>query len=269
MKMRVSSSRAFVCVSVLTGMLLAGFLLLYSRTTTFARNSSASNVSSAEQTTKKAPDVDKKASILAAYGRLPLAFERNKGQADPQVQYLTRGSGYELFLTSKEAVLALWQPRNSQGRDPLSSALVRPSEARAPRKASVLRLQLARANPSPAIGGIDQLERRGNYFTGNNRADWVTDVPSYARVEYQGVYPGINLDFYGNQRQLEYDFAVAPGADPKAIAFELQGSKSAHIDSRGNLVVNVSSGSVSFRKPLIYQVEAGRRREIPIRGQRR
>jgi hypothetical protein len=262
MKMRVSSSRAFVCVSIVTGMLLATFFLLYSRTTTFARNSSVSNKMAGEETTKKAPDIEKKASILAAYGKLPLAFERNKGQTDSQVQYLTHGSGYELFLTPKEAVLALWQPRKSQGRDHLSSTLVRPSEARATRKASVLRLQLASANPSPAITGIDQLERKANYFTGNDRASWVTDVPSYGRVEYTGIYPGINLDFYGNQRQLEYDFAVAPGADPKAIALKLQGGKSAHIDSRGNLVVGISSGSVSFRKPLIYQMEDGRRREI-------
>src|SRR5476649_1457827 len=111
MKMRVSSSRAFVCVSVLTGMFLAGFLLLYSRTTTFTRKPSISNERPAGIATNHAPDAEKKASALAAYGKLSLAFERNRGQADPQVQYLTRGSGYELFLTSKEAVLALWQPR--------------------------------------------------------------------------------------------------------------------------------------------------------------
>ena len=57
-----------------------------------------------------APTVATTASVQAAYGNLPLSFEANEGQSDTQVQFLARGHGYSLFLTSTEAVLALRQP---------------------------------------------------------------------------------------------------------------------------------------------------------------
>jgi len=178
------------------------------------------------------------------------------GQSDAQVKYLSRGNGYEVFLTPKEAVLALWQLPHQNG----SPALIRPSDNP---KASVLRLQLAGANPSPAVEGMSQLDRKANYFIGNNPKDWIGGVPSYERVEYKGIYPGVDLAFYGQERRLEYDFVVSPGADLKAIALRLVGSKKTHIDSLGNLVVSIPAGEVSFQKPVIYQTGAnGERQEI-------
>ena len=204
----------------------------------------------------KTPGGRDAAGVLESYARLPLAFERNMGQSDAQVKYLSRGNSYEVFLTPKEAVLALWQLPHPNG----SPALIRPSDNP---KASILRLQLAGANPSPAVEGMSQLDRKVNYFIGNDPKNWIGGVPSYERVEYKSIYPGVDLAFYGQERRLEYDFVVSPGADLKAIALQLVGSQKTHVDSLGNLVVSIPAGEVSFQKPLIYQTGAnGERQEI-------
>ena len=143
MKMRVSSSKtlhAFVLVAI---PVLAFFLTLLR--------------SDADPARKAPADTKPAASVLESYAKLPLAFERNMGQTDSQVKYVSRGNGYEVFLTAKEAVLALWHLPHQNG----SSALIRPSDNP---KVSVLRLQLAGANPSPAMEGMSQLDRKANYL---------------------------------------------------------------------------------------------------------
>ena len=253
MKMRVSSSKtlhAFVLVAI---PVLAFFLTLLRSDADPARKSPADTKPAAKNLSAKTPGGA--ASVLESYAKLPLAFERNMGQSDAQVKYLSRGTGYEVFLTPKEVVLALWQLPHRN-----SPALVRPSDNP---KASVLRLQLAGANPSLAMEGMSQLDRKANYFIGNDPKNWTGGVPSYERVEYKGIYPGVDLAFYGQERRLEYDFVVSPGADPKAIALQLVGSKKTHVDSRGDLVVSIPAGEVSFQKPVIYQTGAnGERQEI-------
>ena len=139
-----------------------------------------------------------------AYGRLPISFEPNEGQADRRVKFLSRGSGYTLFLTGDEAVLAL--------RERIHTRI---PNAEAP-SARVLRMKLAGQNPSPQITGLDELPGTTNYFIGSDPKQWRTKVPTYAKVRYQNVYPGIDLLFRGNQRRLEFDFVVAKGADRKA-----------------------------------------------------
>jgi hypothetical protein len=101
-----------------------------------------------------------------------------------------------------------------------------------------------------------------NYFIGNDPKKWHTDVPAYAKVKYTSVYPGIDLVFYGNQRELEYDFVVAPGADPKAIALGIDGAKKMHLDAGGNLMLNIAGGAVELKKPDVYQESNGVRREV-------
>jgi len=198
-----------------------------------------------------------------AYGKLPLSFEENQGQTAQEVRYVSHGSGYELFLTPQEAVLAL----RSKVRYDLSP-LHRVATLRALRKArlagqlTAVRLHLEGANPNPQIEGMDQLPGKSNYFIGNDPKKWHTSVPSYARVKYSGIYPGVDLVFYGNQRRLEYDFVVSPGADPRAIAFVVAGAKKMRINPRGDLVLSVADGEVELRKPLVYQNVNGERREI-------
>ena len=91
-------------------------------------------------------------------------------------------------------------------------------------KIDVLRMKLVGANSAPKIEGSDQLPGKSNYFIGNDPSKWRRGIPQYARVNYESVYPGVNLTYYGNQGQLEYDFRVAPGADPNQIALTFEGS---------------------------------------------
>ena len=111
-------------------------------------------------------------------------------------------------------------------------------DSRKGQKTAVLRMRLANANKATKVAGIDPLPGRVDYFLGNDSTKWRTNIPSYSRVKYADVYPGVDLVFYGNQRRLEYDFIVAPGADPKAIALNLEGSRKLRVNSRGDLLVS-------------------------------
>jgi hypothetical protein len=124
-------------------------------------------------------------------------------------------------------------------------------------------MKLVGASSVARVSGLDELPGKSNYFIGNDPNKWRTNVPTYARAKYQAIYPGVDLVFYGNQRQLEHDFVVAPGADPSTVAFRLQGSKEVSLDAGGNLVIAVDGGEVRFERPLIYQETNGARREIP------
>jgi hypothetical protein len=201
-----------------------------------------------------------------AYGKLPLSFEENQGQTSREVRYVSHGSGYELFLTPQEAVLAL-RPAGPRALSPLRRpALHRAArEANSPWQTTAIRLELKGANPNPQISGTGRLPAKVNYFIGNDPEKWHTDVPSYARVKYAGVYPGVDLVFYGNQRRLEYDFIVAPGADPKAIAFKVDGTRKMRVNPRGDLVLSLAGSEVELRKPVVYQNVKGEKREIACR----
>src|SRR5260370_13420249 len=201
-----------------------------------------------------------------AYGKLPLSFEENQGQTAREVRYLSHGSGYELFLTPQEAVLAL-QPNVPHDLSPLHRTATLPAVRKVRRAGQVtaIRMRLEGANPDAQIAGMDQHPGRANYFIGNDPKNWHTDVPSYSRVRYAGVYPGVDLIFYGNQRQLEYDFVVAPGADTKAIALNIDGARQMRINAHGDLVLSVAGGEVKLLKPVVYQNVEGERRKIACR----
>ena len=200
--------------------------------------------------------------IAGSFGKLPLAFEANQGQTDPQVRYISRGQGYQLFLTPAEAVLELRQPKPANAQLNVRGDIKATIAALKSREASVLRLQFAGANAAPKVLGIDQLPGKTNYFVGNNPSKWHTGVPNYSRVSYHEIYPGVDLAFYGNGQRLEYDFTVAPGADPKEIALEVQGARNLRVDDAGNLVLAVSQGAIQFEKPLIYQNVNGQRKFV-------
>src|SRR2546428_11328554 len=161
-----------------------------------------------------------KPQVLAAYGKLPLSFEANQGQTEPQVKFLSRGRGYTLFLTHTEAVLTLTKADAHAKRQISGDATLVEPEKRA---GTVLRMKFVGANPAPAVAGVGELPGKSNYFVGNDPKKWRANVPTYAKIEYRDVYPGVNLVYYGNQRQLEHDFVVSPGADPKAITLAFEG----------------------------------------------
>src|SRR5437667_1507653 len=194
------------------------------------------------------------------YGRLPLHFEANRGQTHEDVRFLARGPGYSLYLTAGEAVLVLTKPNPQAKRDVLSTPERLATQAQgAP---VVVRMSLVGAAPKPFVSGLDELPGKANYFIGKDRSKWRTNVPTYAKVHYREVYPGIDLVYYGNQRQLEYDFVIAPGVNPKKIVLGFQGANELEINAQGELVLHTAGGDIRQHKPVIYQEIDGIRREI-------
>jgi Bacterial Ig-like domain (group 3)/Beta-propeller repeat len=210
--------------------------------------------------------------ILDDYGKLPLSFEANNGQTDARVKFLLRTGGYTLFLTSDEAVLAL---NGSKGKKVLKDgpflqrAPMAEPKARGgarttaePTTAAVVRMKLRNANSAAKVSGVDELAGTSNYFIGNDPAKWRTSVPTYAKVKYEGIYPGIDLVYYGNQRRLEYDFVVAPGADPRQIAFDIRGATRIRRDDHGDLQLKMGEGEIRWHKPVAYQEKDGTRQLV-------
>lgn len=183
---------------------------------------------------------------VTAYGKLPLVFEANLGQASRDVRFLSRGPDYGLFLTPKGAVLALRRPESR----------------------SELRLKLVGGNPRAQLVGVNELPSYSNYLIGSDQRQWRTGIPHYGRVEYRNAYPGVNLVFHGSQGELEYDFEVASGADPRRIALNIEGARRVDIDAEGNLVLHTADGSVVSRAPVVYQQVGGVKRTVHGRYRR-
>ena len=216
------------------------------------------------------PDPATQGKILESYGKLPLSFEANQGQTDAKVKFLSRGSGYTLFLTGDEAVFSLRGSKAKAEHIACSRPQLHPT-AVAPTTNAVLRMKLVKANPAAKVTGADELPGKSNYFIGNDPKKWRTNVPTYAKVKYEGIYPGIDLVYYGNQRQLEYDFVVAPGADPHRIQFDVRGAKSISRDEHGDLVLSDGDRRSSVAQAVVYQEkrwsEAGDRRALRHSGE--
>ena len=218
------------------------------------------------------PDAPAKVRLEESYGKLPLSFEANQGQTDKKVQFISRGHGYGLFLTPTEAVLSLHKSEPTEetktgkfsGRalpvpaGKTSGKIVKSSQD----KAATLSMKLVGSNQNPKMKGLDELPGKVNYFRGKDPKHWQTNVPTYAKAKYEKVYPGIDLIYYGNQRQLEYDFIVAPGADPKNVRLSFKGADKVAVDAQGDLVLQTAGGDVYLHKPLIYQEIDGKRRDI-------
>jgi len=204
-----------------------------------------------------------KTGTTKAYGNLPMNFAQNLGQTDSSVKFLSSGAGYALFLTPQEAVLSLRHfgpAQNAAARNLERRRLM--SKARSNAPPSILRLVEVGANPAAEVSGLDRLPGRTDYFTGNDPKNWRADVPSYARVKYHDIYPGVDLVFYGNNRRLEHDFVLAPGADPAVIRLRIEGAQSLGLDKHGNLMARVPGGAVALEKPDVYQEIQGVRREV-------
>lgn len=202
------------------------------------------------------------ATTLESYSKLPLNFELNQGQTDAQVKFMAQGRGYNLFLTSTEVVLALQKPAASKDEDWARLPLKTVVENTPASEPAVLRMKLIGANPMPKVIGLEDLPGKVNYFIGNNPAKWRTHIPTYGKVQYASVYPGVDLVYYGTERQLEYDFIVAPGADPTSIQLAFAGADQLEVNDKGDLVLHIASEQLLMHKPVIYQAMAGVRQEI-------
>src|SRR6476646_8039660 len=187
--------------------------------------------------------------IEAGYGNLPLSFEPNQGQSDSRVKFLSRAGNRTLWLTADEAVLAVGRRSGTQ----LSNLGGKEKSLQANESApAVLRMKFLGTNSNASIAGEEKQPGTVNYFSGKPD-QWRTKIPTYARVRYRSLYPGIDLVFYGNNRELEYDLVVSPGSDPGQIRFALQGAESMRIDEEGNLVLATQAGDVIQQKPRLYQ----------------
>jgi hypothetical protein len=197
------------------------------------------------------------------YGKLPLSFEENYGQTDPKVKFLCHGSGYSVFLTSNEAVLAL-SSAESESRGP---KITRPSNSiRSKRNTgAALSMKLLNASLLTRVKGLKKLTGTSNYFVGNDPTRWRRDVPMYAEVKYESIYPGVDLVYYGNQNELEYDFIVAAGNDPRRIEFDIRGAKKFHRNKEGELIFNVADREIRWHAPTAYQVNRGKRQPVESR----
>lgn len=169
---------------------------------------------------------------------LPIVFEPNVGQTDPRVKYLSRGPGATLFLTGEEAVLAL--------------------------SGQVLRIRLEGAGPGTAAA-LEPLPGVTHYYRGNDPSQWRANVPQHGRVRFAGVYPGIDLDWYAREGSFEFDFVLAPGADPGTISLAFEGTERLELSDSGDLVLHLPGGSLIFERPFSWQEVDGERREIASR----
>ncbi len=229
------------------------------------------------------PTPEQRARLVEAYGQTPLAFEANTGQVDSQVAFLSRSAGYSLFLTPQEAVLSLTPNRPNDGKPGMrphgrSGDRSGRSQTRAAREGgstrpAVLRLRYRGANPSPRVSGLEPQAGRSNYLIGKDPSRRRTNVPQFAKVRCEEVYPGIDLVYYGRPRQLEFDFVVSPKADPRRIDLEFRGADRLEIDRHGDLVVHVGQSVVRQHKPVAYQERGGERQPVKadyvVRGRRR
>jgi Beta-propeller repeat len=161
----------------------------------------------------------------------PLAFEKNLGQVRGSTRYVARGPGYAVYVAPAEMVLSVVNGRLASG----------------------LRIALVGGRRDAEVEGLEERAGRANYFLGNDPSRWRTDVPTFATVRTRSVYPGIDLVYHGRPRELEYDFVIAPGADPGRIRLRFDGAESLRLDEAGHFVVPLAGGEAVQRAPRLYQ----------------
>lgn len=203
-------------------------------------------------------------SLAKAYGRLPLYFEKNVGQTAADVRFLARGAGYGLFLTPTEAVLDLRSsstsgPGQGEYAKGINGSKISGSNDS---KRSVVRIQFRGASEISQIGGVDQLDAKTNYFIGNDSEKWITGIPTFSRVQYSELYPGVGLVFYGIQGHLEYDLQLSPNADPSIIRICVAGAKALSLTKSGDLSISTEVGTLLLQRPNIYQFDGSERKQI-------
>ncbi|HET8760889.1 MAG TPA: SBBP repeat-containing protein, partial [Nitrospiria bacterium] len=184
------------------------------------------------------------ASVHGAYGQLPLSFIHNNGQVDAKVRFYEKGSGHATYFTTDGVYLSLTKGRSSSA------------------DSSLITLRPQGANPNVQIVADHEQAGKVNYLVGRDPGQWQTNVPTYGAVVYQEIYPGIDLTFYGNNRQLEYDFVVKPGADPRNVRLAYEGIEGLRVTETGDLEIALNGGVILQRKPVVYQMINGQRVDV-------
>jgi hypothetical protein len=177
----------------------------------------------------------------ASMAKMPLAFEPNRGQTDPRVQYLSRGPGYTVFFTKDETVFALKNTNTSN---------------------AVVRMRFVGGNNSASAQPLEALPNTSNYLIGNDSSKWHTDVAEYSKLRYENVYPGIDVVYQGQNQQLRYDFVVKPGASASSIELAFQGADNIAVNKDGDLVLTIGGKNLVTKRPFTYQEDAGAKKEV-------
>jgi hypothetical protein len=209
---------------------------------------------------ERAATSSRQVEVLAKYGRLPLHFIANQGQIDRKVRFYARRGGSTFFFTREGLVLTLPETGDEGHSKAASRKASRTGPEQASRRKVTLRLTLLGLSPEVKVEAIEPLQGRVNYFVGKDPHKWHPDIPTYRAVVYREAYPGIDLKFYGNGRQLEYDIIVRPGADPSKVKFRCCGVQGLEVTPAGDLTLKLLGvGELVYKKPLIYQEIGGQR----------
>ena len=199
-----------------------------------------------------------KVTVMNNLTSMPLAFTENRGQWPDDVLFRANSGGAMMWFTRGGAVYQFTRsiPANkSQDAPPFAVGSERFDHEPDSIETSTIKATFVGANPDPQIVGWDKMEYKCNYFIGKNPDKWFTDVPNYSSITYKEIYQGIDLKYYGNGQQMEYDFIVSPGADPSAIQIKYDGIKSLSVNSDGELVIETEWGEVVEKSPVVYQIQ--------------
>ncbi len=203
-----------------------------------------------------------KTEIREAYGKLPLAFIKNDGQLNQCVKFYENSSGHTTFFTKEGVSLLLTKTEKPASNPKHPAGSFKFKDAKVEIKSQLIKLIPLGANKTSEIIAENKLKSKINYLVGGDKKKWRTGIPAYKVVRYQEIYPGIDLKFYGNNQQLEYDFVVKPGADPSKIKLSYEGVGGLKVTDTGKLEIVLKECSIFQNKPYIYQLIAGKRQEV-------
>ena len=196
------------------------------------------------------PNAAGKAHRVTQYAVAPLRFEPNQGQAAKHVRYVGRTAGFKVELEAGKITFAVPVKTRREG----------------PSQIVNIPMTLLGGRADAEIAAFDQLPGRSNYLLGPDPRSRITGLPNFAGIRYAGVYPGTDLVFHGDANRLEYDFNLAPGANPSAIAWRL--GRHAHAQVRaGELWIESAGMRLRFLKPVAFQEHEGTRQ--PVRSEYR
>jgi hypothetical protein len=179
----------------------------------------------------------------ASVFKLPLVFEENRGQAPEPVRFISRGGGYTLLMSEEDTLIV---PRKSEGPSTTETRV---------------RIKM-RGSKHVRPSGARKLAGKTNYLVGNDSARWILGAATYEAVQYSGLYPGVDLVYYGNEGELEFDFVVHPGGDTTSISIAFDGADAISLDTVGGVLITAGGAEMRLRRPLVYQLSAGKRYEV-------
>jgi hypothetical protein len=198
----------------------------------------------------KEANKETKSKINEQYGKLPLRFEKNIGQTDSNIDFISQNNNYTLFLSPDKVTFSFEQEKNLNNFRQKPNVNIHNDNVNA---TSLLTMNIIQGNSNAEIHEIEKLETVSNYFLNNSQNQWQTNVENFSKIKYTNVYPGIDIVYYGNQRQLEYDFIVAPYTSPDIIRLQFEQAEMLTINNAGDLIIKLNNQEIYKKKPLVYQ----------------